>query len=262
MSDDLVVAVERRGANSCAPTADGEELMNANDEHWQAYSRLEVPLYPGTLRGYRIWGVSSDGLISTVGTKPHYDAETRGLHMPPHSWTRGVNAAGCGRTRTFYVSNGSVFATYGAGPGLQIKGALPGQEELFGQPNSWTVIEVEPTHPSPQLDCKCGFYALHDPKYISNAHGIANWHALPLFGSVKASGRIVLGSQGFRSEFVEIEALCVDAHCNGSKFNNASRLGKWHAEKLDVPFFDAPRDLIEAYPPQSIAEFLGDVDVD
>jgi hypothetical protein len=60
-------------------------------------------------------------------------------------------------------------------------------------------------HIAPVSECTCGFYARHTLKGVENLYRNAS-----VFGSIKAHGRIVLGTKGFRAEEAEIEALLLD----------------------------------------------------
>lgn len=97
--------------------------------------------------------------------------------------------------------------------------------------------------PAPVLACTCGFYALltHDQEELQGAVGVVS-RTYPI-GSLKASGRVVLGSRGFRAERVEIEAL-------------ARPCAKYVATYYGVPWFPTMEDLVAEFPPSNVDSLL------
>jgi len=59
-------------------------------------------------------------------------------------------------------------------------------------------VQIDP-HVAPVKGCTCGIYATHEPG-SRDTTGI-------ILGSIKAYGRIILGTEGFRAEKAQIEAL-------------------------------------------------------
>lgn len=97
-------------------------------------------------------------------------------------------------------------------------------------------------HPAPQRNCACGFYAAYKDIPREYRHH-------PIWGSVKATGRVLIGTRGFRAEKVEIEALC--AGTEGFSFiseETIQRLGNHYS----VPTFPSPEAMFKAFPPQSL----------
>ena len=89
---------------------------------------------------------------------------------------------------------------------------------------------------SPTLGCGCGFYAYYN--------AISGYGYGDLIGSVKAHGKIILGTLGFRAEYMEIEALCsVDRGC--------------YADAYGVPRFPTLEELLENFPPSNVTELIG-----
>lgn len=59
-------------------------------------------------------------------------------------------------------------------------------------------------HEAPHQECACGFWAFPDPlSFIRNA----NSYLISVLGIVKLWGRVVVGSEGYRSEFAQILAI-------------------------------------------------------
>lgn len=102
------------------------------------FGDIEQTMVPGTLRGYREWVPTPNGLQAVNF---------------PFIWEPGVNTAQCARR----------------------------------------------DGPAPRAKCTCGFYARHTPFSPSFYTAIA--------GVIKASGRVILGTAGFRAQYAEIEAL-------------------------------------------------------
>lgn len=64
--------------------------------------------------------------------------------------------------------------------------------------------EVLDYHRTPDRHCTCGFYAKH---HLSAVEGEFNLRQF-LHGSIKAYGKVILGTKGFRAQYADIEALC------------------------------------------------------
>lgn len=92
--------------------------------------------------------------------------------------------------------------------------------------------------PSPQANCTCGFYAWYAPadSRIVNA---------PIFGAVRATGHVVLGTHGFRAQHLQVLAVTTDEH------DRRTRL-------IDAGFTVYPtrQDLLADYPPDDISSLI------
>lgn len=75
-------------------------------------------------------------------------------------------------------------------------------------------IDEGPPHPSPNRECKCGFYASYRPISADDTPGV-NLSVAEIIGAryvyvlavVQAYGRVILGEVGFRAEKMRIEAV-------------------------------------------------------
>jgi hypothetical protein len=163
-------------------------------------------LVPGTLRGYRAWTL--DGHLT----------ELRSITMD-YGWFPGYNpSATC-----FHYTKSVV-----SGPGF--KGTM------------W-----KSPHLAPAPRCSCGYYATYS---LQNLYVYKDWPNIIdsgyVIGTVKAYGSVVLGTIGFRAQYMEIEAL--------------ARSGPLVTEKAatygvpTVPSFEA---LVSQYPPSSVDELIG-----
>lgn len=110
--------------------------------------------------------------------------------------------------------------------------------------------------PVPHGPCSCGFYASHRGfplEYLGH----------PVFAVVKATGRILLGDLGFRSEKVEVEALSAGNRQHwiateaieqewDARYTRLHALGR----VFNVPTFENPAEMLAAYPPQDLTGLI------
>lgn len=103
-------------------------------------------------------------------------------------------------------------------------------------------------HEVPSENCTCGIYA----RYVIDGH-ITNpslvWNALYIVGSIKATGKTLLGSRGFRTAKAEIEAF-VDI---GLNYPEDDKFTKVLAENYGVPFYEDPKKFLEDFPPANLS---------
>lgn len=195
------------------------------------YGRGDGQLVPGTLRGYRAWYIEGlgDGLRST--SHPY-------VYMP------GVQTASCAS-----LSHSSI---------------RPRPVSLLTSFQDLAIkAHGHPRDPkAPQRACHCGFYALYKFHWPSIAAHVSGGGRFPLthveqdgtigpwrtthvaVGSIKASGRIILGTLGFRAERVEIEALV------GGQARTVAE------DTYHVPWFPTMAQLLEEFPPSNVDELL------
>jgi hypothetical protein len=94
---------------------------------------------------------------------------------------------------------------------------------------------------APASECTCGFYASYAPRvYIDHASLYSGSY---LHGTVSAHGAIVLGTQGFRAQRVELDALW-------------GRTSEVAAEVYGVPWFQSERQMLQEFPPSNVDELL------
>jgi hypothetical protein len=102
-------------------------------------------------------------------------------------------------------------------------------------------------HAIPRKSCKCGFYAKHTLEALERDFGYQRLHVLA-YGSIKAYGRVVLGTAGFRAQYAEIEALFVDPFVG-------TRL-RWHGGWKGIPMYQEREMFLKDYPPISVENLL------
>lgn len=118
---------------------------------------------------------------------------------------------------------------------------------LIGECKAWG-SELFNTHDAPDDGCTCGIYAHYLP-LESYARGFSN-----VFGVVRASGKILMGTKGFRAEKVEIAALAALGQCNRWFECTESALEPQletlvdFCTKIGVPYFSTVEEMVEQFP--------------
>lgn len=103
-------------------------------------------------------------------------------------------------------------------------------------------------YPAPQSRCCCGIYATYRckdyrdqlPNFWSYYPGLATGI---VHGSIKATGRIILGEIGFRAERAEIEALWGLGACTIARI-------------YELPWFLTKRKFLKHFPPHDVSGLL------
>lgn len=112
----------------------------------------------------------------------------------------------------------------------------------------------------PKRGCTCGFYATYDDSFPTGsswgAWGAARAAHRPdsLSGSIKASGRVILGTKGFRAEKAQVEALVVPY---SDKSSPVALVAEHIAAVYGVPTFKSFAALMEAFPPVDVEALVG-----
>lgn len=166
----------------------------------------ESLLVPSELRGYRCWRLTADDdYADNLQLYPIY------ADLSPAWLAKKRSVAGCDRS-------------------------LRGTIDHFGAP--------------PSRACDCGFYATYLPRLYAG-HLPRVWESYGgkrrafIHGSILASGRTILGTKGFRTQYARVEAL----------FGwRARRI----AEYYGVPWYLTHGKFLKAHPPQDVSAFLGE----
>lgn len=106
-------------------------------------------------------------------------------------------------------------------------------------------------HSSPDMDCTCGIYAHYLPleSYERNNN---------IFGVVEASGRILMGTRGFRAEKAKIVALAGYGDCTQWFEPREKTRGIYPDEVVDfctsigVPYFPTVRQMFYEFPQEDL----------
>jgi hypothetical protein len=130
---------------------------------------------------------------------------------------------------------------------------------------------------SPNVECNCGFYASYSPETnfferqlceaqrdrLNGVHRFTdglyrNYDLPPIFAVVEASGRVLMGSKGVRSERMEVKALAFDYE--HSHFSNALNWGTIDLDRIGknygVPVFSYISSMVEAFPQPDLSNLL------
>lgn len=107
--------------------------------------------------------------------------------------------------------------------------------------------ENEDRHPSPEINCSCGIYAHYLPlESYERGHNV--------FGVIEASGKILLGTKGFRAEKAKIVALSGYGSCNQWFEPKEKTRGIYPEDLVDfctsigVPYFPTVRQMFYEFP--------------
>lgn len=145
----------------------------------------------GTVRGYRWWTWKVPARLVGYLASPAASEFGRLTGAYGCAWEDGKAEAQCSRT------------------------VLTWRHLINGTSDGHEVPEYRTT-------CGCGFWAFWPPDSPSPfgstgftgkspvaLPGDQDLIAVPVFGSVRGSGRVILGDKGFRSQFAQIESLCL-----------------------------------------------------
>jgi hypothetical protein len=108
--------------------------------------------------------------------------------------------------------------------------------------------DLNVSHRAPVSGCTCGLYAKHTLQDVEQEFDGGGY----MFGSIKAHGRIILGDQGFRAEYAEIEALL----WYGPPIRYVDPAGDLVTALNSVPFYTDRRKFLKNYPPISVDHLL------
>lgn len=127
---------------------------------------------------------------------------------------------------------------------------LIGQYSHHWRPNKTMVAicGVKKEHEAPGDNCTCGIYAKYTPVTSS-------WGRVP--GIVEASGKIILGTKGFKSAEARIVALYYNLDNFGTSSLNAIIE---IAEQFGVPYFKSEWEALEAFPIQDLSALGIEID--
>jgi hypothetical protein len=99
---------------------------------------------------------------------------------------------------------------------------------------------VPPDHHAPFAGCRCGIYAWYQPDDTGILHA-------GVFGAVEASGIILMGDRGFRSERARIVGVVT-----------RNRRVAAACDEAGIDVYRHRRDLLRDHPPHDIGTLLGE----
>lgn len=115
----------------------------------------------------------------------------------------------------------------------------------------FTVEDDRATHSSPDMECTCGIYAHYLP--LESYERTDN-----IFGVIEASGRILMGTKGFRAEKAKIVALAGYGPSTVWFTNQEKTRGIYpepvvdFATKIGVPYFPTVRQMFFEFPQEDL----------
>lgn len=183
-------------------------------------SYSEPEMYMGSLRGYRAWSFYGET-----------DYANRDGRCEERCWPY------CGEPEHMAPLKSVFISRYEYKPGVN--------EAICARDNLFNACPAGSDHVVPTPGCGCGFYATYygfPAEYINRA----------VLGTVRATGRILLGERGFRSTKVEIESLAVGYDIADVERPKVFRALKMLGEHYDVPVFEHPAELLRAFPPVEV----------
>lgn len=113
--------------------------------------------------------------------------------------------------------------------------------------------EVIPDHEAPHPDCSCGIYAHYLP--LESYHSWSD----KIYGVIEASGRILMGTKGFRAENAKIVALAgLGSHnewfeVSQPAFPDDVRSVVDFCTSIGVPYFSTVEQMIQEFPQKDLS---------
>lgn len=186
----------------------------------------EPQLVPAALRGYRTWDLHPPtGALASTGMPNVWGLEfelARSLETAQRSWM------GSGDTATTAHLFGKLASKPEVARCMRNMGCLCGM-----------CTPSPPSHEAPGAGCTCGIYGWYSPAdtRIVSAR---------IFGAIQASGRVILGTHGFRAERAEVLALASSGH---DQVDRTLRT-------LGYQVMSDRGALLEQYPPQDMSSLI------
>lgn len=110
-----------------------------------------------------------------------------------------------------------------------------------GTPGPWSST-LDGDHSAPQAGCSCGIYGWYSPADTGMV-------SARVFGTIEASGLVVMGERGFRAERATVTAVVT-----------RNRRLTAACERAGVAVYRRRRDLLRDHPPEDLSSLLGAVD--
>lgn len=121
--------------------------------------------------------------------------------------------------------------------------ASTGISYVYGPPGTVEIATCRrdshaPAHEAPSHECACGFYGWYRP---------ADTRIVPagVFGAVRATGRVVLGTHGFRAQQLQVLAVTAALADDRATLRRAGFI-----------VYDTREQLLRAHPPEDISALV------
>lgn len=100
-----------------------------------------------------------------------------------------------------------------------------------------------PVHSAPDAGCECGFYGWYSP--VDSRLQLGS-----VFGAVEVTGRVLMGTHGFRAERARVLGLVIESATLGAQ------VLRQRAEVSLVPVFSSRAALLEQLPPDDVSSLV------
>jgi hypothetical protein len=119
-------------------------------------------------------------------------------------------------------------------------------------------VDLPEEHTAPLLGCKCGIYAYYNADLLVQSSDI-----VLAWGSIRVSGRVLMGTKGVRAEFGEIESLYLDPDMMYA-FSKKYDVSGFQESRLlrerfgNIPQFYRKKKWLKKFPPEDVSNLVGD----
>lgn len=169
------------------------------------------------LTGYRGWIITPDNKLSSTAYRGHV-------------WkTRGPEVANCQREQQGHHVSVNLYRL------RQEIAELADDDQRKPGLTADIDREIMTARRSPERNCSCGIYAVHDPELIEDRIGIQPGI---VYGRVKAWGKIADYDQGYRAEKVDID--CLYRPKSWKKRHQVAKIAKSYGTHVEKPPVDLP----------------------
>lgn len=195
----------------------------------------EPIVVPAAVRGYRSWVIEETGL-SPRQLPAHLNAAFDAVY---------INAGLSPVRRPDYVLQSLAWdITWNPDLRVQTATCVASHRRL----SHLNYHNIREEYSPPVRHCSCGFYGWYNMRHVAGGGN-------RITGVVEASGRVILGTKGFRAEKVQLLALCSE-ELRWRDRRKAKRLG----EIYDVPLYRRTADMLSDFPPQDVRELVADAE--
>jgi hypothetical protein len=119
--------------------------------------------------------------------------------------------------------------------------------------------ERHPETDAPAQKCTCGIYGWYNPSAIDPGFGRSSERVT---GVIEASGKIVLGTRGFRAQAARIVAIVMPLRglLSGSLEDQRIHAAAFHSacKRYGALGFTSLGELVEQYPPEDVTALIGE----
>lgn len=193
---------------------------------------VDPALVPGTLRGFRAWRMPL-GKLQAIGARSitvkgptTADGWLLFADVEPVEWNPGErNVAECTRVEM--------------------------SARLSKDNIPYCAIKPQPcAGGTPNPECSCGFYARYRMDFGGNHDGVQSSAGL-LWGSIQASGRIIMATGGFRAQYARVESIVMPPSTSAVQL-----LHRFNLAAAGVRVFETNEEMLAECPPQDVSHLI------